>query len=100
MGKSPDIDLHDSVQVAILEQLVRNGARSCEAAEADKRSCEEEVKASHAADAVSFSVLPCMTLSSRSRSDFIGMHPFPLLLVNYYAGEEVSKKLKTVLKPV
>jgi hypothetical protein len=80
MEKSSDIDLHDVVQVAILEQLVRDGARSCEAAEADKRSCEEEVKASHAA--VSCAVLSFMSLSSRSFSDFIGMHSFPLL-VNY-----------------
>jgi hypothetical protein len=54
------------------------------------------VKASHAADAVSCAVLSCMSLRSRSFSDFIGMHPFSPLLVNYY----VSKKLKTVLKPV
>ncbi len=75
MGKDPDIDLHDVVQVAILEQLVRDGAGSCQAAEAENRSCDEEVKASHAD--VSCAVLSCMSLSSRSFSDFIGMHPFP-----------------------
>jgi hypothetical protein len=92
IGKSPDIDLHDVVQVAILEQLVRDGARSCEAAEAEKRSCEEEVKASHAV--VSCAVLSCMSLSSRSYSDFIGMHPSIPAAGELLRGRRGVKKIK------